>query len=344
MIRLGIEQEILFKNNQNKYIDFENADYNTFKKIVDGLPYYKNDNKVFTLKSTDKIPKRWYIEGFERFDNDGNVIMTIPNAIEIRTTPHYHIEGLLDEFSVSFKKLKSYASHFGMEPVLLSYNPYEKSFNIIEELTPYELKIRSEEDLDIAINTMKAHGMHVNISIDNCSTNHLNKLVKKITYYLPFIIPYSFASPFCAGQLFNGISYSNYVRAETRKLIYLKHINSIPIIEIKAFDSVGDRCLFEEILGLVKGLILDDSLNGELDKQDGELLKRSAKYGFHDKFIRETGKQILMKAKNALANENYKFEKLEYILESNITYSHKIKRKYLKCGDIVESISDMYDY
>ncbi len=344
MIRLGIEQEILFKNNQNKYIDFENAEYNTFKKIVDGLPYYKNDNKIFSLKSTEKVPKRWYIEGFERFDNDGNVIMTIPNAIEIRTTPHYHIEGLLDEFSISFNKLKYHASHFGMEPVLLSYNPYEKSFDIIDDLTLHELKMRSKIDLSIAISTMKAHGMHINISIDNSSTKHLKEVASKITYYLPFIIPYSFASPFCDGQLFEGISYSNYIRAETRKLIYLRSINNVPIIEIKAFDSVGDRSLFEEILWLVKGLILDDSLNCNIDKQDSELLKRSAKYGFQDKFIREIGEQVLIKAKDALANENSIFGKLEYILDSNITYSHIIKRKYLKCGDIVESISDMYNF
>jgi len=89
---IGIEQELIFKNDQNEILDFSNSKYFQFKKIVEEFSYYEGDEKYFHLKSTETKPKRCYIEGFEIHDKEGNVIETIPKGLEIRTTTHSDIQ------------------------------------------------------------------------------------------------------------------------------------------------------------------------------------------------------------------------------------------------------------
>ena len=48
--------------------------------------------------------KRWYIEGFERFQDSEEVVECVPKGIEIRTTVHTQIAGALKELRESFDK------------------------------------------------------------------------------------------------------------------------------------------------------------------------------------------------------------------------------------------------
>ena len=216
MMRIGIEQEFVFQDREGNYLDFENSEYSLFKGIVDTFPYFENDDAVFECKSLERVPKRCYVEGLERHDLDGNLVETVPKGLEIRTLPHFEIDTVVDEFSDSFVQTMRAAAQFGLSPLLTSNNPFKTSFAFSKPLNPTEIKMRTEKELAIVFGAMITHGLHVNVSMGDWSHEQMNDLVQKVNYYIPFIIPFSFSSPFYDGKAFAGLSCRNYFRAEKR--------------------------------------------------------------------------------------------------------------------------------
>ena len=272
-IKFGIEQELIFKNDKNEILDFSNSKYSQFKKIVDEFPFYEGDEEYFYLKSTETKPKRCYIEGFELHDEEGNIIETIPKGLEIRTTPHSNIQDLIEELENSFSLLKNLTEKENIYPIFISYHPFKTKFNLPEKVLEHEKKFRTEKELKIAMESMFTFGMHVSLSNNNWNKDILNKYVEKLNYYLPFIIPFSFSSPFLKGREFEGYCYRNYVRANYVKLVEIRKKNNQFYIEFKAFDVVKDKELLKGLIYLIKGIIIEETLKGRLKKKDVNLIK-----------------------------------------------------------------------
>ena len=347
LMKIGIEYEFTLKDKANNYLDFDNTEYGLFKQVVDDFPYYENDAKVFECKSLEKVPKRCYVEGFERYDTSGKLLGTIPKGLEIRTLPHATIDEALEELDNSYSHIKNSAELLGLSPLEVSYHPFKNFIALQTPLNSFEIDLRKKSNAlsaDIALNAMLWHSIQINVSIDNSTTKQMTNLVQKINYYAPFIIPFSFSSPFCNGEPFKGLSYRSYVRSSMRQIVKLQKRNEIDVIEFMGFDTFYNLSLFKALLLLFKGLLIDTTLTKRALSRDIEYLQRSALKGFEDEAIKQEGIAVFSAAKAALKEEGAALQHLETMLQTNDSYAARMKRTYQETGDIMETISNKYNY
>ena len=100
--RFGIEHEVALLNSRNEFVDWTNTTFEQLENIVAGLPLYPADYPQLRIGDAGIKHKRWYVEGYERFDSKGKVIDCPPKGIEIRTTIHDSIGGA---FALSHRTL-----------------------------------------------------------------------------------------------------------------------------------------------------------------------------------------------------------------------------------------------
>jgi len=139
----GIEHEIAFLNAQGAFADFSNTPFTDFEQIIADLPFYESDYPQLRVGDAGIKLKRWYIEGYERYNDDGISTSCAPKGIEIRTTIHSSIEGAIDELRQSNVLLSKRVEQAGYSPVLTSFNPWQEVFNPMPPLTPFERKRRA---------------------------------------------------------------------------------------------------------------------------------------------------------------------------------------------------------
>jgi len=344
MMKMGVEHEFVFKDDRGTYLDFETAEYSIFQKIINEFPYFENDDTFFDCKSLEQKPKRCYIEGFERYDINGKLIETVPKGLEIRTLPHTNIDTVIKDFTNSYTCLMRSAEKFGFSPLLTSIHPFKSSVHFKKPLNRAEIALRTDEELTIATDALLWHGIHINVSISSASKEQMTDLLQKVNYYAPYIIPFSFSSPFHDGKVFDGLSYRTYRKAKTRKVIQLQNRKGVYVLEFRGFDSCGDVKLLKSLLLLYKGLLLDKSLKQRASFQNPELLEHSALKGFEDETIRKEGLNVLKAVRTVIQDEKEALQMLENMLYINDSYASKIKQIYLETGDIMKSISNRYHY
>ena len=129
MFSFGIEHEVAFLKDKNQFADFSFTRFDQLNQIIEQLPVYADDYAQLRIGDAGIRKKRWYIEGFERFSENGKVIDCIPKGIEIRTTIHPTIQGVIAELSDSFVLLRQVALRYGFTPVLASFNPYQTVYD-----------------------------------------------------------------------------------------------------------------------------------------------------------------------------------------------------------------------
>jgi len=344
VLKIGIEHEFVFADDQGQYLDAEVAEYALFERIVNEFPAYENDAEYLALKSVEQVPKRCYVEGFERHDPDGGTIETIPKGLEIRTLPHSSVAALIREFRESYAEVVRLTGQSGFSPVLTSIHPFKTSIPLEGRLSGIESKVRTAPQLALAKRAMITHGFHVNVSLDGASLERMSGLVEKVNYYTPSLIPWSFSSPFYQGKAFSGLCARNFHRAEFREMVGLVPRQDVHVLEFRGFDACGDARLLEALLLLYTGLLLDENLAGKSAQQDIVRLKRSSMSGFDDPALREEGRQLLHAARAALGSESGPLDLLEGMLNENDSYAMRMKRKFVETGSIMECISGQYDY
>ncbi len=343
-LKIGIEQEFVFADSSGRYLDADNAGYTVFSAIVDGFPAFVGDDAHLDCKSLETYPKRCYVEGFEHHDAHGRRIETLPKGLEIRTLPHDSVEGLVAEFRNSFTAVMDLAAGAGLSPLLTSCHPFKTSIGLGALIGDVERRVRSEQELALAVRAMLTHGMHVNVSLQDGSAGKMQDLAEKVNYYLPALIPWSFSSPFYEGKVFEGLCSRNYMRAESRQMVDVHERYSSHVLEFRGFDACGDSILLEALLSLYCGFLLDESLPGRSRQQETELLRRSSFAGFGDPSLKDQGLQILRASKAALADNSGRFELLEAMLRDNDSYAARMKQKYAQTGDIMGCISGWYEF
>ncbi|HYW21402.1 MAG TPA: glutamate--cysteine ligase [Nodularia sp. (in: cyanobacteria)] len=360
----GIEHEVAFLNQSGKFADFSQTKFADFDQIVEKLPTYPNDYAQLRVGDAGIRQKRWYIEGFERFADSEKVIDCLPKGIEIRTTIHSDIQGALTELSESFDLLREVASGYGFSPVLTSFNPHKTVFEPQPPLNDYELKqLQTYPDEGTANIYMVTYGPDLNISVADLPIENVIDIGKKLTYYSPYIVPFSYSSPFYNGGLWDGLSVRTFVRTGKRSaaLVFVENqeqlINSIPSltkiarlpaevgrIEFKACDTCDDFSLYGALLALLKGLILDTTLLHRATIPDADLHQISAKQGFDNTDIFANAAQLLQVAEFALGDDSdvHLLTPLKDMLAKGKTKSHQLIDAYQRLGSIEKALKQTY--
>ncbi|GBE94289.1 glutamate--cysteine ligase [Nostoc cycadae] len=364
MFYFGIEHEVAFLNQEGKFADFTHTKFADFAQIVEKLPIYPNDYPQLRVGDAGIKKKRWYIEGFERFADSEQPIDCSAKGIEIRTTIHTNIQDAVNELSQSFHLLREVAKSFGYMPVLASYNPYKTVFEPQPPLNDFEIKqLQAYPDEQTANIYMVSYGPDLNISVANMSTDRLIDIGKKLTYYSPYIVPFTYSSPFYNGSLWEGLSVRTFIRTGKRSatLVFVEKpeelITSIPSltkvaripaeigrIEFKAFDSCDDFNIYAALLALFKGLILDETLQGRVTTPDAALHQISAKEGFDNQDIFANAKKVLKAAEVSLHNDSdaQLLIPLKIMLEQRQSKSHQLIEMFHKLGSIEAVLRKTY--
>lgn len=320
--QFGIEHEVAFINRDGQFADFSNTRFAEFDTIVAALPEYASDYPQLRIGDAGIKRKRWYIEGFERFDEQGQLTACLPKGIEIRTTIHTDIEAAIAELQTSFQQLCSKAAAWGFTPVLTSFNPQLETFEPSPPLNAYEFRRRqASAEKQTAHIPMLTYGPDLNFSIPALQPAAVITLGQKLTYYSPYILPFSYSSPFYCGHLWSGLSVRTFIRTGPRPaaMVFVdpEHLlrstpsltkpSRLPAetgrIEFKAFDSCGDFRLYGALLALLKGLALDTTLPGRSLVPDAALHQQSARSGFRDEQIFEGAQAVMMAVDTALAGD-----------------------------------------
>ncbi|MFM7369126.1 MAG: glutamate--cysteine ligase [Sphaerospermopsis kisseleviana] len=364
MFFFGIEHEVAFLNHEGKFADFSCTKFADFQQIVDKLPLYPHYYPQLRVGDAGIKKKRWYIEGFERFADSEAVIDCVAKGIEIRTTINSTIQGAIDELTASFSLLRQTAASFGFSPVLISFNPYTCVFEPQPPLNDFELRqLQAYPDEQTAHIYMVSYGPDLNISIADLPIENVIDIGKKLTYYSPFIVPFSYSSPFYNGSLWEGLSVRTFIRTGKRSatLVFVENqehlIKSVPSltkiaripaevgrIEFKACDSCDNFSIYAGLLALLKGLALDKTLEGRAIVPDTTLHQISAKAGFDHDDIFLNATKVLHAAENALENDpDIKFlAPLKDILANRKTKSHQLIEMFENLGSIEETIKRTY--
>ncbi|MEO1096086.1 MAG: glutamate--cysteine ligase [Cyanobacteria bacterium J06638_28] len=321
--RFGIEHEVAFWNDTtNQFADFTNTSFQRFADLIAQLPEYSEDAQHLRIGDAGIRRKRWYIEGYERFSSTGELVGCTPKGIEIRTTIHATIAGVLRELRESFARLCTVARPAGLVPVLTSFNPVQTRFVPNPPLNAYEMSRceASPEELTDQV-AMVTYGPDLNFSVQGLSTEALIRAAQKLTYYSPAIVPFSFSAPFYGQKLWSGFSVRTYKRTGLRPAVTvfvekatdlisieppLTKVAGIPAevgrIEFKAFDSCGDFARYGSLFALLKGLVLDQTLPGLAIAPDAQQHRQSARYGFQDAELQAQAIALLTAAANALTD------------------------------------------
>lgn len=364
MFSFGIEHEVAFLKHEQIFADFSSTSFSEFNQIIEKLPTYPNDHLQLHIGDAGIREKRWYIEGFERFTNSGKVKDCLPKGIEIRTTIHPSIQSTIDELSHSFSLLSNIAAKTGFSPVLTSFNPYKIAFEIDPPLNKYELQqLQSHPDEQTATIYMVTYGPDLNLSITNLPVENVIDIGKKLTYYSPYIVPFSYSSPFYNGRLWQGLSVRTFIRTGQRSatLVFVQDrdqlIHSTPSltkiarlpaeigrIEFKAFDSCDDFSIYAALLALLKGLAVDESLLGRATTPDVALHQLSAKVGFEDKDIFLNATAVLQAAEVALKDDPDAnlLTPLKVMLAERKTISHTLIESFKRTGSIEKALKCTY--
>lgn len=364
MFSFGIEHEVAFLNSEGKFADFSRTKFADFEQIISRLPIYPSDYPQLRVGDAGIKKKRWYIEGFERFADDEKVIECLPKGIEIRTTVHSDIQSVITELSESFCLLREVASTFGFSPVLVSFNPYHTVFEPEPPLNDYELRRRqASPEKQTATIPMLTYGPDLNISVADLDSERVIDIGRKLTYYSPYIVPFSYSSPFYEGTLWPGLSVRTFVRTGKRPaaMVFVEKreqlINSVPSltkiaripaevgrIEFKAFDSCDDFSIYAGLLALLKGLVLDESLLGRATIPDAASHQLSAQFGFDNEDIFENATKVLQAAKVALAldPDANLLKPLFVLLEKRETPAHELIGVFKRVGSIEDALRHTY--
>jgi gamma-glutamyl:cysteine ligase YbdK (ATP-grasp superfamily) len=356
----GIEHEVGFLREHHQFADFTNTTFADLNRLISLLPQYPGDYPQLHVGDAGIRVKRWYVEGVERLSDTGELVTCIPKGIEIRTTRHADIACALQEFGDSFAALQTVARPCGLIPVCTGFNPFRTEYVYDPPLTAYEQQLHRESaDFHAEALAMLTYGPDLNLSLAELGTAQVIDLGRKLTFYSPFMVPWSFSSPFHAGHLWDGLSVRTFLRSGQRPAVRVfvereeQLIASTPSltklartpyeigrIEFKAFDSCGDFGRYAALLALLKGLVLDQTLPGRATTPDVALHQEAARGGFASDRICGGARQLLAAAEAALGRDPDAalLGPLHASLHTQTTPAHTLRSSYQQTGSIIDAL------
>lgn len=357
-MKCGIEYEYMLINTESEQAgclrNFTNLDFQLIADLLEEKPG-KLDN---ALAVGDLGIKNgyWYLEGDERFNPDGSFHQMAVKGVEIRTPPRGSVNEAIavlkdieHQLTLSLHKHKLGLAISGFNPELAEYH-YEPPLNQWEKT----LREQHSEYAASHISTL-SYGPDINLSFSEMSIEKSLDVARKLTYYGPYIVPFSFSSPFSGGAQWQGLSKRTYERGGLRptcKLFAnasdkpdapLSYTARIPSehgrIEFKAFDAMPTAELLAACCYLLIGLCLDHQLEDRADYPDHHLYQRAAILGFSDDKICHTAIDIINKARIALIQHGEQqgaqsLSLLGNMLATRRTPSHDLIEHYQRSGQM----------
>jgi hypothetical protein len=320
--RYGIEHECAFLRADGAFADATNTTFAELQTIVDALPEDGRDHDELRIGDQGIKRKRWYVEGFERFDERGRLTRCDPKGIEIRTRIHDGVDAAVAALRADQDLLDAVAAAVDLRTVVIGFNPLRSRYLIHPPLNDWEREHRlgSPEERTAHLH-MTTYGPDLNLSWDDPDPAELVDAARKLTYYSPYLVPLSFSSPFRDGAPWGGLSARTHVRTGARPavLVFLptevEQVAADPSltqparlsaevgrVEFKAFDPCPDPTLYGELLTLLTGLVLDRTLTGRRTTPDADLHRRSARRGLTDPTIRAGTRAVMDAACAALGH------------------------------------------
>jgi Glutamate-cysteine ligase family 2(GCS2) len=324
-LRCGIESEFALVHKERGWSDFTSMSFEDAQRVVDRLP----DHHDADLTRGDLAIKmsRWYVEGDERFDLGGGFLRCVPKGIETRTPIQPGINAAVASLVAQTADLAASAAQDGYRLASIGYNPYEPAYRPDPPYNDWEQAMRAGKPEYLAPEVyMLSYGPDLNVSHPGWDGRRSVDIARKLAYYTPVIVPFSFSSPFRGGERWPGYSVRTAARAGQRPAVrvflerpshaYPSQADPTPVwrarippevgrIEFKAFDAVPELADYTALLALVVGLAMDESLPGRADNADPDALRRSARSAFHDEEIYAGARSALTAATAALTGTPY---------------------------------------
>jgi len=339
-------------------LDFSNTSFEDFSRLIDELPLIDSDTQTLRTGDLGIKLKRWYVEGFERFSENGTYERTLPKGFEIRTPICDSLDQAVDTLTQDFNLWLEAAKPYGYRAIWTGLNPFQDEFVPHPPLNAWELKDRSTPEEQTAYIHMLTYGPDISFSHPDVEVDQAIDIAKKLTYYSPYIAPFSYSSPFYKGKLWQGFSKRTYYRTGERPSVLaftsdkskiitsfptLTDVSRIPAesgrIEFKAFDCPPDFEMYRALGTLLIGIALDDTLFGRSITPDSKLHKHSAVHAFDAEDIRCGATEVLAAARAVLpANWGKQLNRLDEMLLARRTPAHDIISRYNESSDIITAI------
>jgi hypothetical protein len=349
-MKFGIEAEYALLRPDGRFADFTNTNYREVQQLLEPLPDYQHAE--LRVGDAGIRVKNWYIEGDERFNEQGDSIGLAFKGIEIRTPVHATIREAMFSLQSLRATLDTTLHAHGWSYVAIGYNPCTASYD--PEYTDWEKAFHAShiENALPEVSTL-SYGPDLNISFAADSAEKVIERLRRLTYYSPYIVPFSFSSPFLGGQLWRGLSYRTFRRTGPRPAA-LAHLSGSPRhplvkeanppsqhlrIEFKAFDMVAQDQLLEELFNLVLGIALapDSELPGQADAADPQLHSLVALNGFADDAVHRKAAEVVRIATKNVRSAGYQcdFPLLTDMLKTRRTPAHSMRDDFARTGCVV---------
>jgi len=333
--RYGIEHECALVHADGSPADFTTLEFHVAQGIVDTLPEDPADYPDLRIGDQGIKRKRWYVEGYERFSEQGELLWCDPKGIEIRTRIHDSVDAAVSALTADLKLLDAVAAEHGLVPIAIGLNPVRSDYPVVPPLNGWERRYRlgSPEERTAHLH-MVTYGPDLNLSCAGLDGAELVDVGRKLTHYSPWLVPLSFSSPFRDGELWGGLSARTAVRTGVRPavLVFLgpdaPQVESDPSltqparlpaevgrIEFKAFDACPDPALYGDLLSLLTGLVLDVSLPGRATVPDAAAHRHVARVGLADDAVHAGTGSLLDAAHAALAGRSADLARLASLRE-----------------------------
>ena len=329
--RYGIEHECAMLHLDGRFADFTDIGFEVVQTIVDGLPSDPDDYPQLRVGDQGIKYKRWYVEDYERFDEQGELLRCDPKGIEIRTRIHPTIDAAVAAVRADLALLTEHARPHGLQPTAIGFNPIRSHYLIEPPLNAWEQTHRQDSPEErTAYLHMTTYGPDLNLSCAELGPAELVEVGRKLTHYSPWLVPLSFSSPFRDGTAWGGLSARTEIRTGARPAVLvfldadqpqveadpsLTQVARIPAevgrIEFKAFDACPDPALYGELLSLLTGLVLDRTLPGRRTTPDAAAHRHVARRGLGDDAVHARTGELLDVAATALGGREGDLARLE---------------------------------
>jgi hypothetical protein len=332
--RYGIEHELAILRD-GEFADFTDLTFDELQAVVDALPLDAADYPDLRVGDQGIKRKRWYVEGYERFDDRGGLVRCDPKGLEVRTRIHDGVEAAVDALAADVDALNAELGRRGLGSRAVGFNPLRSAYVIDPPLGEWERahRIGSPEERTAHLH-MVTYGPDLNLSAEGLDGLDLIDAARKLTHYSPWLVPLSFSSPFRDGKPWGGLSARTHLRTGARPaaMVFLgpdaSQVASDPSLtqrarlpaeigrlEFKAFDAIGDLALYGELLSLLTGLVLDDTLSGRRTTPDAAAHRHVATVGLADDAVHAETGALLTAAERAVADRPADCERLAALRE-----------------------------
>ncbi|QQE89007.1 glutamate--cysteine ligase [Azotobacter chroococcum] len=263
----------------------------------------------------------WYLEGDERFDPDGRFCGFVAKGVEIRTPPRPGVAAAIDCLLDIERQLAARLGRDGLGLAIAGFDPLRTQYGYTPPLNAFEQRLRAgDREYQGMELSMLTYGPDLNLSLPDWSTKRNLDAARKLNHYAPYIVPFSFSSPYCAGRPWHGWSRRTWLRCDQRPAVklflgleeYAEQAGRSPLlrparlareagrIEFKAFDAMPSVELLAACCHLLTGICLANNLRGRSETPDVALYRRAALHAFDDAEIRNGARAALYAAAEAL--------------------------------------------